>query len=309
MRLTVAIPFRNAADTLRDAIRSVVAQSFEDWELLLVDDGSDDDSLILARGVRDARVAVFADGRRLGLTARLNQIAGLARGEYLARMDADDLMHPDRLRRQVEALDAERSIDVMGTATYAMDAAGVVHGVRGPTAAGTSPAAVVAHGLFIHPTVTGRTAWFRRHPYDWRFVRAEDRELWCRTVAVSRFAPIAEPLHFYREGGTGALTKYIESCRMDRAIYRRYGPASAGWPWTARRLAASHLKEAAYCVAAWAGREADLLSLRNAPLSERQRADAGRALAVIRSTPVAGWDEQGEPHGRIHDADQVGRFG
>lgn len=279
------------------------AQTFTDWELLLVDDGSDDDSLILAGGVRDVRVSVVADGLQLGLPVRLNQIAQLARGEYLARMDADDQMHPDRLRRQVEALDADETLDVTGTATYTMDAAGVVNAVRGLGPADTSPAAVVARGLFIHPTVTGRTAWFRRYPYDGRFVRAEDHELWCRTVDVSRFALLAEPLYFYREGGTGAVDKYIKSCRTDRAIYRRYGPAAAGWVWTARHLVTSYMKAVAYRLAVWTRREAYLLALRNGPLSETNRADVEQALAVIRSAPVAGWDDQGESNGRINDAE------
>lgn len=305
--VTIGLPVRNAGGTILATLKSIFAQTCTRWELLVVDDGSTDNGLDIVRRIRDPRVRVFADGCNRGLSARLNQIALLTRGEYLARMDADDLMHPDRLRRQVEALDADQTLDVTGTATYTMDAAGVVKGVRGLARADTSLAAVVARGLFIHPTVTGRTAWFRRHPYDGRFVRAEDRELWCRTAGVSRFALVAEPLYFYREGGTGTLAKYIESCRTNRAIYRRYGPAAAGWVWTARRLATSHLKAAAYCLAVWTGREADLLALRNGPLSEANRADVEQALAVIRSTPVAGWDDRGEPNGRINDADQVGR--
>ena len=98
-RLTIGIAFRNPGKHFELALTSVFSQTFTDWELLLIDDGSDDDSLILARGVRDVRVSVIADGLQLGLPARLNQIALLARGECLARMDADDLMHPDRLRR------------------------------------------------------------------------------------------------------------------------------------------------------------------------------------------------------------------
>lgn len=226
-KVTIGIAFRNPGRHFEMALRSVFSQTLTDWELLLVDDGSDDGSLILARSVRDARVSLVTDGLHLGLPARLNQIALLARGEYLARMDADDLMHPDRIRRQVEALDADQTLDVTGTATYTMNATGVVNGVRGLTRVDTSPAAVVARGLLVHPTVTGRRSWFRRHPYDERFVRAEDRELWCRTANVSRFALVAEPLYFYREGGTGALAKYIKSCRTDRAIYRRYGPGGS----------------------------------------------------------------------------------
>jgi hypothetical protein len=301
-RVTIGIAFRNPGRHIELALRSVFAQTVTEWELLLVDDGSEDESFCLARLVHDPRVSVIADGLWLGLPARLNQIAHFARGDYLARMDADDMMHPDRLCQQVEALEAEPTLDVIGAATYTMDAAGVVNGVRGLASADTSPAAVVARGLFIHPTVTGCTAWFRGHPYDERFVRAEDHELWCRTASASRFAVVPEPLYFYREGGIGAAAKYVQSCRTDRAILRRYGPAAAGWAWTTRHVATSHLKAAAYRLATWTGQEASLLARRNQPLSEANRADAERALAVIRATPIPGLDDQGEPRERVSDS-------
>ena len=289
-RVTVGLPFRNPGKYFELALASVFSQTFTDWELLLVDDGSDDDSLTLARGVRDARGSVVADGLQVGLSARLNQIAQLARGEYLARMDADDLMHPNRLRRQVEALDADQTLDVTGTATYSLDATGVVNGVRGLARADTSPAAVVARVPFIHPTVTGRTVWFHRHPYDGRFVRAEDHELWCRTASSSRFMKINKPLYFYREGGPGALDKYIRSCRTDRSIYRLYGAEARGRIWTEWMVLLSHLKAATYSIAVLANLEAELLSLRNAELTADDRAEASCALATIRSTHVEGLD-------------------
>src|SRR3954468_15780628 len=104
-RVTIGLPFVNSGETLPNAIRSVFAQTYDDWELILCDDGSTDISLEIARSVRDARVRVLSDGKNVGLPCRLNQIAAVARGEMLARMDADDLMHPNRIAAQVALLD------------------------------------------------------------------------------------------------------------------------------------------------------------------------------------------------------------
>ena len=104
MALTVGIPFRNAESTLGVAVRAVFAQTYEEWELILVDDGSADRSLEIARAVRDPRVRVIADGVNRGLAARLNQIVAEARFEKVARMDADDLMSPRRFEQQLDVL-------------------------------------------------------------------------------------------------------------------------------------------------------------------------------------------------------------
>src|SRR6185295_6713297 len=180
--VSIGLPFHDAAATLPDAIRSIFAQSFEDWELLLVDDGSNDGSLACARSIRDPRVSVHSDGVNRQLSYRLNQIASLARGEYLARMDADDLMHPDRLALQVQRLRERPAIDVLGTAACAIDASARPLGIRGERPPGPSVRSVLHDGGFVHPSVIARAAWFREHPYDPSYVRAEDLELWCRTV-------------------------------------------------------------------------------------------------------------------------------
>src|SRR5690554_4188978 len=90
--VSIGIPFFNAEAYLLDAIKSVFAQTHQNWELILLDDGSTDRSLEIARSIDDPRVRVYSDGQNKHLAARLNEIARLARYEYLARMDADDLM-------------------------------------------------------------------------------------------------------------------------------------------------------------------------------------------------------------------------
>src|SRR6516225_8834217 len=99
--VTVGISFKNPGPYFPLALQSVFAQSFTNWELLLMDDGSTDGSVEFARSLRDPRVRVCTDGYCKNLNVRLNELVSLAGGRYFVRMDADDAMHPDRLKRQV----------------------------------------------------------------------------------------------------------------------------------------------------------------------------------------------------------------
>src|SRR3954454_21211634 len=113
--LTIGIAFRNPGQDFAIALQSVFAQSFADWELMLCDDGSTDGALEFARSLDDPRIRVINDGRSRGLAPRLNQMVLLARSNYFFRMDADDIMHPDRLLRQLAVL--QRSGAVVGTSS------------------------------------------------------------------------------------------------------------------------------------------------------------------------------------------------
>ncbi|MEN6301484.1 MAG: glycosyltransferase family A protein, partial [Armatimonadia bacterium] len=129
--VSVGIPFYNSEATLLNSVRSVFAQTFQDWELVLMDDGSTDGSLEVARSIDDPRVRVISDGKNLRLPGRLNALHRVTKGRYIARMDSDDLMHPRRLEEQVALLDERPDVDVVGTLMYAMDARKGVHGVEG----------------------------------------------------------------------------------------------------------------------------------------------------------------------------------
>lgn len=297
MRVSIGLPFYNSEQTLADAIRSVFAQTFQDWELVLVEDGASDGSLKVAQAVDDPRVRVVSDAVNKGLSFRLNQIAKLARGGYIARMDADDLMHPERLARQVEYLDAHPAVDLIGTGTYTIDSANRPVGLRGVgVVPDVRPQAVLSRGLMLHPTVTGRADWFRRNPYDesLAYVRAEDVELWCRTCQNSVFAGLPEPLYFYREGAmvrekeAAYLHNYLLTCRSIRNILVTYGPSMVGWPSTLLLILKSHLKGATYCLFTALGIQSVLIKKRNIPLSESERVVASKVLDTILQTPVPG---------------------
>lgn len=289
--VTIGIPFLNARRSLATAVRSVFAQTHEDWELLLIDDGSTDGSIDVVRRVNDPRVRLLADGSNRGLCARLNQIAAMARGTYLARMDADDVMHPERIGRQLALLRADPSVDLVDTATFTMDEDLTPLGIRGDGPLDARPEAVLRDGLLIHPTVMGRSEWFRRHPYDPVFVRAEDRELWIRTCATTRCARLGQPLFFYREGPAGNLGNYLRTERTVRDILRLYGPALVGVRQTRLLVIRSRLKSMAYRLGTVLGLQGRLISRRNRRLEATEVREASRILAAIQRTPVSGLED------------------
>src|SRR5690349_23370493 len=119
--VTIGLPFYNNQSTLELAIKSVFAQTYKNWELLLVNDGSTDGSLEIAKKIIDKRVQLISDGSNKGLIFRLNQIASLAKGKYLARMDADDLMHPLRIEKQIKFLQQHQDTDLVDTGAYSIN--------------------------------------------------------------------------------------------------------------------------------------------------------------------------------------------
>jgi glycosyltransferase involved in cell wall biosynthesis len=283
--VTVGIPFYNAQQTLADAIRSVFAQTLTDWELILVNDGSADGSLDIAASIADSRVRVVSDGRNLGLSARLNQIARLARGRYLARMDADDLMHRDRLDAQSGFLSRRPEVDVVGSGMFILDESGRLVGKRLPPM-DISARAVLMKGAFAHATIMGKVDWFRGNPYDSAFDGCEDRELWLRSFARSRFANIPECFYYCAEYNSFSLKNYTTRCRRHARAYRKHAPALAGWGMTAALVCRQKFKSAIYTLAVTAGLENRLLSRRSQPLTSDELAGALQVLQLVRSTAL-----------------------
>ncbi len=291
MRVTIGIAFFNAAKTLADAIRSVFAQTYTDWELLLIDDGSSDGSLAIAQAIRDPRVRVLSDGRNLGLAHRLNEIAHRARGDYLVRLDADDLMHSQRLVRQVDFLDAHPECAVIDCGVFSLGADNTPQGKRDCRALVIRPEVMLERGILNHPAVCGRTSWFLRHPYDPAFVRAEDHELWCRTCHDTRFARIPEPLLFYRELGVPTLRKYLETWKTDRRIVRHYGRNIAGAGTSAWLYGKIWAKSCLWVLAVSCRCEHWIIRRRNVPITPEEQAAAVAEVARVLAYRLPGLDD------------------
>lgn len=223
--VTIAIPFYNAGKFLAAAIDSVLWQTYTNWQLILLDDGSTDNSLNIANSYaeKDNRITVVSDGQNKNLGYRLNQIPSLVTTEFLARMDADDIMHPQRIEQQINTLINHPEIDVLGTNAYTINKNNEIVGMRFVFDQSTKLRKVQG---FIHPTIMAKTEWFKNNPYDVQAVRIEDAELWYRTRDSSNFMMIMEPLFFYREFGGDYYKKYIKSNDCKEYILNKYNNSS-----------------------------------------------------------------------------------
>lgn len=222
--VSIGIPFYNSEDFLKDAINSVVNQTYTNWELFLVDDGSKDSSLNIAKSFesKDKRIQVLSDGKNKGLPVRLNQLSQLATGKYYARMDADDMMHPERLAIQIAYLEKNNEVDLLGSGLIAIDNENCITGIRkGLFMQNFTLKQVLETTWCVHPTITGKSEWFKNNPYDERMKRAQDYELWIRTIEKSSFVRLEEPLLFYREASTPSLTKYYKSTQYSLKIFQK----------------------------------------------------------------------------------------
>ncbi len=130
MKITIAIPVYNAELYLSQAIKSVLDQSYKEFKLIIINDGSSDNSMKIAREFNDSRIKIIDDNLNKGLQYRLNQIIKLTDTPFLARMDADDIMHPERIKKQIEVFEEYPEIDVLGTNAYTIDGDNNVVGIR-----------------------------------------------------------------------------------------------------------------------------------------------------------------------------------
>jgi glycosyltransferase involved in cell wall biosynthesis len=199
--VSIILPVRDGAPFLRQALASVLTQTLADFELLVLDDGSNDGSPDIARAIGDPRIRVHVDGRQLGLSARLNQGVQLARADLVARMDADDVCLPRRFELQQAFLAAHPDVDLVGCRAAVFRDSEIL-GLLPYAAEHEALVARPWHTIPLpHPTWMGRRAWFLRHPYRTPEVkRAEDQELLVRAAPTSRYACLPDVLLAYRLG-------------------------------------------------------------------------------------------------------------
>lgn len=220
-KITVGIPNYNGACYIRLAIESVLSQSYTDFELIITDDGSTDDSVSIIREYENnPHVRIVISDKNHGLSYQLNEQINLARGQYFCRMDADDIMLKDRLKKQFDYLQRNPNVDLVGTAAFVIDNDNQIIGTRLFMANGEYSRQCDG---FIHPTVMGKISFFRKSPYSEMFSGVEDTELWLRSQQSSVFRIINEPLLFYRDPHELRVKTYIYRLtlieRLIKALY------------------------------------------------------------------------------------------
>lgn len=225
MYISIGIPFFNAEKYLEDAIKSVLAQTFKNWELILVDDGSTDRSLEIAQSFVDPRIRIIADGCNRRLPYRLNQIINEAKYDLIARMDADDLMAVDRLEKQVKVLNENPEIDLVVTSLYSIGNKNEILGKRIFSNHQMQPKEIL-QGLtnLLHPSLLARKAWCQRNLYQIDNCLAEDYELWLSAAIKNDFNYLVmqEPLYFYREVENVKKEKMVRGYNTQIKVIKKY---------------------------------------------------------------------------------------
>jgi len=188
--VSVVLAYYNPGVHLRAAVESVLAQTFGDFEFILIDDGSTDGSRGTLDDIDDKRIRHVDNGGNLGLIASLNRGLSLARGRYTARMDGDDLCLPERFRRQVDYLEAHPEVDMVATRVELIDERDHSLGTWDEDARHVSPEAIrrflPRNNSIAHPTIMARTEVIRSFGYRREQKGTEDYDLWLRWAAAGR---------------------------------------------------------------------------------------------------------------------------
>lgn len=183
--VSVIIPVYNAARYVELAVRSIMEQTYRNLEILICDDCSTDASLEIIRGLaqEDSRIVVERNEENLKIVPTLNKLVDKAQGKYIARMDADDISHPQRIEKQVQFMNSHPLCLFCGTNAHYIDESGKKIGRSHlPTALEDICFFLKFYSAFCHPSVLFRASVIKTHLYSDDFLFAEDYELWCRLL-------------------------------------------------------------------------------------------------------------------------------
>lgn len=219
MQVSIIMGIYNCAKTLEEAIESILVQSYDDWELIMCDDGSTDDTFEVASKYMkkySSRIVLIKNEQNIGLAATLNHCLKYAKGKYIARMDADDICKRDRLKKELEYLTKHPEYAIIGCAYEFFDS----NGIWGKNVLVENPQIddVILGRAFAHPTVIidkDALLFVGGYSVQKETKRSEDYDLWCKLYyAGFRGYNLQTSYYLYREDQN--------SIRNRKMIYRWY---------------------------------------------------------------------------------------
>lgn len=207
-KISVIIGAHNCADTIEVSIKSILDQTFSDWECLICDDASSDSTFDILKSIygENKKFTILRNERNLGLAASLNRCIKVSNGEFLARQDADDFSYPERFREQLAFLEKNRDVTVVGTYTD-LFSQGSVWGSIMPPVEPKLIDWVRGFGIVHGSAMMQRRAVIAAGMYDESAIRSQDYDLWVRMVAFG--------------SKIRTLPKVLYSMRWDRSTYAR----------------------------------------------------------------------------------------
>lgn len=195
--ISVLLPVFNSEKYISESIQSILNQTYSNFELLILDDGSTDRTLVIINEFHDGRIKIFTSERNYGIVHQLNKGIDNSQGEFIARMDADDISHPERFNKQIEFLNTHPKIDVLGTfAEKFGDESGLIkYKYNKPEQISFL---LNFYCYMLHPTVMMRKQIFNKHKYSDKYPLAEDYGLWCQVNNGSNLYILNSALLKYR---------------------------------------------------------------------------------------------------------------
>ena len=226
--VSVIMPCYNAEKYLPETMESIISQSFGDWELVAVDDGSVDGTrkILEKYGQADKRIRIIINEKNMGLQNSLNRAVRESRGKYIARMDSDDICLRDRLKKQVAYLEKHKNTSLCSCKYFDLKEGKIID--EGPASRPGDPESVAALLLcfnpILHPGVMGRRKCFEGHPYRPEFTCSEDLALWTELIIRGeKIAVLPDYLMLYRRHPGQITAKSFEKQREQvKKIFRVY---------------------------------------------------------------------------------------
>jgi glycosyltransferase involved in cell wall biosynthesis len=216
--VSVLMPVYNCAEYVKDAVESILVQTFRDFELIIIDDCSTDQTKAIIQSFHDPRIRLVEKLQNSGYTDSLNAGIKMAEGAYIARMDGDDIAEKDRLQVQYEFLEENKAIGVCGS-WYSIIGSG--ERIIVPTEADDIKIAALEYNPIAHPTVFLRRSLFTEYKFAYNkdCEPAEDYDLWCRMFPFTKVVNVpANLLRYRRHSDQVSVVKSEKQQRISSSV-------------------------------------------------------------------------------------------
>jgi len=212
--LSILMSVWNAEETVSDSVQSILGQSFEDFEFIIVDDGSSDRTVEIIEGFRDPRITILSNEKNMGATHSLSKAAAHSNSRYIARQDGDDISMPGRLQKQIDYLKAHPDVAVLGTTRGTLDNSGNIISTipfpENPTYDDFLERNSLVHGSIMMP----REIYTEFGGYNELFRYSQDYDLWLRVVQSRTIRNLQEPLYCIRRHENRITLRHITQARL-----------------------------------------------------------------------------------------------
>ncbi len=197
--VSILMPLHNGEEYLRASIDSILQQTYTHFELIILNDGSTDKSEEIVKSYEDKRIRYESNGRNLGIVSTRNRLLSFAQGDYIAIHDCDDIIHPNKLAKQVAFLETHRDYGVCGSWAKKIDKKGkTIGGIHLPTRDEDIKLNLLFQSSFVHSSVLMRRTKQFEINYNTDFPVSMDFDLWERLSTQTKFCNIPKNLVSYR---------------------------------------------------------------------------------------------------------------